>query len=49
MTIDFGVLKDAISADAAFRRISWLQPIGGRDDKPFAPTYPGLPIHSLRG
>ena len=41
MSIDFGVLKDAISASAAFRRISRLQPIGGRGDKIFPPTYPG--------
>ena len=41
MSIDIGVLKDAISAGAAFRRISRLQPIGGRGDKIFPPTYPG--------
>ena len=41
MTIDFAALKDAVSAGAAFRRISRLQPIGGRGDKLFPPTYPG--------
>ena len=41
MTIDLDVLKGAISAGAAFRRISRLQPIGGRGDKLFPPTYPG--------
>ena len=41
MTIDFAALQDAVSAGAAFRRISRLQPIGGRGDKLFPPTYPG--------
>ncbi len=41
MTIDFQDLNDAISKGAAFRRISRLQPIGGRGDKLFPPTYPG--------
>ena len=41
MTVDFGVLKDAIGAGAALRRISRLQPIGGSGDTLFPPTYPG--------
>ena len=41
MTINFQGLNDAISKGAAFRRISRLQPIGGRGDKLFPPTYPG--------
>ena len=41
MTIDLGVLKDAIGEGAALRRISRLQPIGGRGDTLFPPTYPG--------
>ncbi len=41
MAIDFRVLKSAINVGAAFRRISRLQPIGGRGDKIFPPTYPG--------
>ena len=41
MTLDIGVLKDAVITGAAFRRISRLQPIGGRGDKIFPPTYPG--------
>ena len=45
MTINLGSLNDAISAGAAFRRISRLQPIGGRGDKLFPPTYPGERIN----
>ena len=41
MTLDIGVLTDAVTTGAAFRRISRLQPIGGRGDKIFPPTYPG--------
>ena len=41
MIIDYEVLNDAISEAAAFRRISQLQPVGGRGDKIFPPTYPG--------
>lgn len=41
MTIEFSDLKDAVSQDAAFRRIRKLQPIGGQGDKIFPPTYPG--------
>lgn len=38
LTID--VLSKAIREDAAFRRVRRLQPIGGRGDKIFPPTYP---------
>ena len=41
MTIEFSDLKDAVSKDAAFRRIRTLQPVGGQGDKIFPPTYPG--------
>ena len=41
MTIDFRFLSEAVNEGAAFRRISRLQPIGGRGDKIFPPTYPG--------
>ena len=41
MTIDLRVLEDAVNSAAAFRRVSQLQPIGGRGDKLFPPTYPG--------
>lgn len=43
MTIDFGLeaLVSAVREDAACRRIRRLQPVGGRGDKIFPPTYPG--------
>jgi len=41
MKINLKALNDAISGEAAFRRISRLQPIGGKGDKIFPPTYPG--------
>ena len=41
MTIDFQFLSEAVNEGAAFRRICRLQPIGGRGDKLFPPTYPG--------
>ena len=41
MTIEFSDLRDAVSKDAAFRRIRTLQPVGGQGDKIFPPTYPG--------
>ena len=41
MMIDFQVLRDAISESAAFRRVCRLQPVGGKGDKIFPPTYPG--------
>ncbi|TVQ52767.1 MAG: type I-U CRISPR-associated protein Cas7 [Rhodobacteraceae bacterium] len=34
-------LSAAISTDAGIRRIAKLQPVGGRGDKVFPPTYPG--------
>ena len=40
MTIDLQALKEAIASDAAFRRVRRLQPVGGRGDKIFPPTYP---------
>ena len=41
MKIDAGCLGEVIGNAAAFRRIARLQPIGGRGDKIFPPTYPG--------
>ncbi len=41
MKIDFQALRDAVGTAAAFRRINRLQPVGGRGDKIFPPTYPG--------
>lgn len=41
MTINLTGLDEAISTSAAFRRVSRLQPIGGKGDKIFPPTYPG--------
>ena len=41
MTIDYQDLNAATRECAAFRRISRLQPIGGRGDKLLPPTYPG--------
>ncbi len=43
MTIDYQTLTDAISADAAYRRVRRLQPVGGAGDKIFPPTYPPEP------
>ncbi len=39
--IPISTLNDAISDDAAIRRIRRLQPAGGAGDKLFPPTYPG--------
>jgi len=39
--LDLKRLNDAISSAAAFRRRRTLQPVGGRGDKIFPPTYPG--------
>ena len=39
--LDLQVLRNAIRDDAAFRRLRRLQPVGGRGDKIFPPTYPG--------
>jgi CRISPR-associated protein Csb1 len=33
-------LKDAVENDAAIRRVQKLQPVGGKGDKIFPPTYP---------
>lgn len=41
MTLDIHSLADAVSRAAAFRRVRHLQPIGGKGDKIFPPTYPG--------
>ncbi len=41
MTVDIGILRDAVNSGAGFRRLSRLQPIGGQGDKIFPPTYPG--------
>ncbi len=38
--IDLQALKTAVGEDAAFRRIQRLQPVGGKGDKIFPPTYP---------
>ena len=40
MIINYQALRDAISEDAAFRRVRRLQPAGGVGDKIFPPTYP---------
>ena len=40
MTIDLQTLREAVGEDAAFRRVRWLQPVGGQGDKIFPPTYP---------
>lgn len=39
--ISISTLDDAISDDAAIRRLRRLQPSGGAGDKLFPPTYPG--------
>lgn len=39
--LDLQVLRRAIGEDAAVRRVRRLQPVGGRGDKIFPPTYPG--------
>jgi CRISPR-associated protein Csb1 len=38
--MEYESLSRAVGNDAALRRRQWLQPIGGRDDKIFPPTYP---------
>lgn len=43
MTINYPELQNLVREGAAFRRISRLQPIGGRGDKIFPPTYPPEP------
>src|ERR1035438_3465251 len=39
--MDYAELSRAVSEDAALRRRQRLQPVGGRGDKIFPPTYPG--------
>ena len=39
--LDLQVLRRATQEDAALRRVRRLQPVGGRGDKIFPPTYPG--------
>lgn len=41
MSIDLKTLNEAVTRDAAFRRVQRLQPAGGAGDKIFPPTYPG--------
>ena len=41
MGIEYQYLGNAIAEGAAFRRVSRLQPAGGKGDKLFPPTYPG--------
>ena len=41
MRLNVQCLNDAVREGAAFRRVSRLQPMGGRGDKLFPPTYPG--------
>ena len=39
--LDLQALRNAVRDDAALRRLRRLQPVGGRGDKIFPPTYPG--------
>lgn len=39
--MDFGTLSKIVAEDAALRRRQRLQPVGGKGDKFFPPTYPG--------
>ena len=39
--MDIAALTDAVRDGAAIRRVRRLQPVGGRGDKIFPPTYPG--------
>ena len=41
MTITLERLREAVTKDAAIRRVQKLQPAGGPGDKIFPPTYPG--------
>jgi len=41
--MDLSRLSRAVSTDAAFRRRQTLQPVGGKGDKIFPPTYPPEP------
>ena len=38
--MDYAKLADAVERDAALRRKQILQPVGGKNDKIFPPTYP---------
>jgi CRISPR-associated protein Csb1 len=40
-SITYENLRAAVGKDAAIRRVQKLQPIGGKGDKIFPPTYPG--------
>ena len=39
--MDIAALNRMIAEDAALRRRQGLQPVGGKGDKIFPPTYPG--------
>jgi len=39
--VDYATLARAVAEDAALRRRQRLQPVGGKGDKIFPPTYPG--------
>ncbi|MCC6779312.1 MAG: type I-U CRISPR-associated protein Cas7 [Hyphomicrobiales bacterium] len=41
MTLTLERLREAVTKDAAIRRVQKLQPVGGPGDKIFPPTYPG--------
>lgn len=41
MQLSVAALTDAVANSAAIRRRQSLQPVGGKDDKIFPPTYPG--------
>ena len=38
--MDYATLVRAVDEDAALRRKQPLQPVGGKNDKIFPPTYP---------
>src|SRR5690606_18732610 len=39
--LDLSGLRAAVASDTALRRLQRLQPVGGKGDKIFPPTYPG--------
>ncbi|HUZ11877.1 MAG TPA: type I-U CRISPR-associated RAMP protein Csb1/Cas7u [Caulobacteraceae bacterium] len=39
--MDYAALRQSVGQDAAIRRRQRLQPVGGKGDKIFPPTYPG--------
>ncbi|TVR80481.1 MAG: type I-U CRISPR-associated protein Cas7 [Rhodospirillales bacterium] len=41
MQLDLAALQEVVSSAAAIRRRQFLQPVGGKGDKIFPPTYPG--------